>query len=163
MRRVICTACLMLISGLLIAHPHFTKTVTAELEGAALELRYTTYPYNEDRLSAVQEGFVFHCGRATLTVEGEVSAGGRAIPAGEYAVRAQAKSLDDWTLMLIPGADAQGSDLSNAIRLESTTSKGLPAAHHLDLDLYSGHGATEGKMILSVSFGQRKVEGVLDL
>ena len=39
----------------------------------------------------------------------------------------------------------------------------VPGAHHLDLNLYSGHGPTDGKLIISVAFGERKVEGVLEV
>jgi hypothetical protein len=165
MRRVtlFTAACLVLGTGLMIAHPHFSKTVTADLQGTVLKLSSTTYPYNEERLAQVQPGFVLHCGRASLTVEGNLTSGGQAIPPGEYAVRARAKSLDDWELLLIPSGDAQNVDLSRAIRLESTTLKGLPEVYHLDLDLYSGHGSTDGKMILAVAFGERRVEGVLGL
>jgi hypothetical protein len=41
--------------------------------------------------------------------------------------------------------------------------KGQHSAHHLNLDLTSGHGNTDGKLILSVAFGPRTVEGILSL
>ncbi len=154
----------VLICGAVLAHPHFSKTVTAQLGDNELKLNFTTYPYNAEHLSEVTDGFVFHCGRAVLDVKGNFNSGTAAIPAGSYLVRARARNLDDWKLFLVP-SDAAGNgsnlDLSKGIELETHTLTGLPTEHHLDLDLYSGHGETDGKMILGVAFGERKLEGTL--
>jgi hypothetical protein len=79
-------------------------------------------------------------------------------------LRAQAKSLDDWTLVLVPAAGTENSynvDVSNGIRLESSTLTGLSSSHHLALDLNSGHGETDGMIILSVAYGERRIEAAL--
>ena len=154
----------IIVCGVLWAHPHFSKTVTAQLGDNELKLGFTTYPYNPEHLSEVVDGFIFHCGRATLDVKGNFTSGASQISTGSYLVRARARTVDDWTLFLIPSdtAGAGGSvDLSKGIELETTTLTGLPTVHHLDLDLYSGHAETDGKMILAVAFGERKLEGIL--
>jgi hypothetical protein len=156
-----------LLGQMLVGHPHFRKAVTADMRGGKeLTLKFTTYPFNEAHLSEVSKGFVFHCGRATLTTTAPASNGSSQIPAGEYAVRAEADSVDDWTFILIPVAEVGDSgdvDVSKGMRLETTTYTGQPSSHHLQLDLYSGHGDTDGKMILSLSYGGRRLEAALDV
>jgi hypothetical protein len=150
--------------GSSLAHPHFKKSVSADMKGKAIRLEFTTYPYNEAHLSQVQSGFVFHCGRATLTTTADASCGGQTIPAGRYILRAQAKSIDDWTLVLLPAEETENSynvDISSGIRLKSSTLTGQPSSHHLALDLNSGHGQTDGMLILSVAYGQRRIEAAL--
>jgi hypothetical protein len=166
MKRVLLLVVVIFLSASFpLAHPHFTKTVSGELQGNQLTLRFTTYPYNEEHLAQVEKGFIFHCGRATLTLAGNVKSGGRTIDAGEYLVRAQANSVDSWTLILVPKSPVGSAnlDVSSGIKLQTTTLTGLPSSHHLDLNLYSGHGSTDGKLIVSVAFGERKVEGVLEV
>jgi hypothetical protein len=156
----------LLIAGSVLSHPHFRKTVSANMKGLDLKLQYTTLPYNELRLKEVTPGFVFHCGRAKLTVEGETSSANNKIVAGGYLVRAQAKSLDEWTLYLIPEAaagDPSKPDLSKGLALETNTLTKQSDNAHLDLNLTGGHGPTNGKLVLSVAFGTRKIEGVLSV
>ena len=155
-----------LLVHIVVAHPHFKKTVVADMRGKAVKLEFTTYPFNEAHLSEVQKGFVFHCGTALLSITADATSGKTSVPAGEYILRAQANSLDDWTLILVPAAGVENSyevDVSNGIRLDSSTLTGQPSSHHLSLDLNSGHGATEGKLILSVAYGERTIEAVLDV
>ncbi|MGW8181969.1 MAG: hypothetical protein ACWGQW_24845, partial [bacterium] len=156
------TFLILIVSGLLLTlvmgHPHFRKTVNADMRGKEITLTFTTYPFNEAHLSQVQEGFVFHCGTASLTFSADASSGPQAIPAGEYFLRARATTLDNWTLILVPAAGVENSyelDVSNGIRLECSTLTGQPLSHHLALDLNSGHGDSDGKMVLSVSYGSR--------
>jgi len=158
------SACLAV--SLVIAHPHFSKTVTADMKGTTITLNFTTYPYNEAHLSQVQQGFVFHCGRAKVRLTADAMSGSETIPAGDYVLRAQAESVDDWTLILVPAGQTENSygvDLSSGIRLASSTLTDQPSVHHLALDLNSGHGDTDGKMVLSVAYGERRIEAVLDL
>ena len=159
---ILIVSCLLL--SLVMGHPHFRKTVNADMRGKEITLKFTTYPFNEAHLSQVQEGFVFHCGTASVTLSSNATSGSQVIPAGEYYLRAQAKSLDNWTLILVPAAGAENNydvDVSNGIRLESSTLTGQPASHHLALDLNSGHGASDGKMVLSVAYGSRTIAAVL--
>ena len=154
------------LAALVLSHPHIRKTVGASAEGVQLKLSYFTLPYNAEHMADVKEGFVFHCGRATLEISGAVESAGVKVSAGQYDLRAKAVTADKWTLLLIPKApegsgDQQGS--SREISLESRSAKGRHQAHHLNLDLVSGHGGTDGKLILSVAFGPRMVEGILSL
>ena len=148
------------------SHPHINKTVSASAQGARLKLTYFTLPYNAEHMSDIKEGFVFHCGRATLEISGGIESQGINLVAGEYLVRAKASSSDKWTLLLIPKSQAGSTaqpDLSKAISLESRSIMGQPESHHLNLDLRSGHGSTHGNFILLVTFGPRTVEGILSL
>ena len=154
----------LLFLGFALAHPHFKKSVSADMGGKSVTLQFTTYPYNSAHLAQVDSGFVFHCGRATLNLTADVSSGGQTIPAGDYLLRALAKSLDDWTLLLVPAGETENSydvNVSDSIRLKSTTLTGQPSSYHLALDLNSGHGETEGMLILSVTYGERRIEAPL--
>ena len=159
-------ALLFTLSALVQSHPHIRKTVGASAEGVQLKLSYFTLPYNAEHLADVKEGFVFHLGRATLEISGAVESAGTTVSTGQYDLRAKAVTADKWTLLLIPKAP-EGSggqqDSSREIPLESRSAMGNHQAHHLNLDLTSGHGDTHGKLILSVAFGPRMVEGVLSL
>ena len=159
-------ALLFTLSALVLSHPHIRKTVGASAEGVQLKLSYFTLPYNAEHMAGVKEGFVFHCGRATLEISGAVESAGMKVSTGQYDLRAKAVTADEWTLLLIPKAP-EGSgdpqDSSREIPLKSRSAKGQLQAHHLNLDLISGHGDTHGKLILSVAFGPRTVEGILSL
>ena len=159
-------ALLSTLAGLVLAHPHIRKTVGANAQGVQLKLSYFTLPYNAEHMADVKEGFVFHCGRATLEIDGEIEISGVKVSTGQYDLRAKAVTADEWTLMLIPKApEGSGGQQgpSRGFPLESRSAKGGHQAHHLNLDLTSGHGATHGKLILSVAFGPRTVEGILSL
>ena len=159
-------AFLFTLSALVQSHPHIRKTVGASAEGVQLKLSYFTLPYNAEHMADVKAGFVFHCGRATLEISGAVESAGVKVSTGQYDLRAKAVTADKWTLLLIPKApEGSGGQpgSSREIPLESRSAKGQLQAHHLNLDLTSGHGDTHGKLILSVAFGPRMVEGVLSL
>lgn len=154
------------LTGLLVAHPHIRKTVGASTKGAQLKLSYFTIPYNAEHMANIKKGFIFHCGRATLEISGEIESAGVKISTGQYDIRAKAITADKWTLLLIPksseGSEGQQGP-NQEISLESQSAKGHHQAAHLNLDLTSGHGDTDGKLILSVAFGPRTVEGILSL
>ncbi|MEW5975955.1 MAG: hypothetical protein AB1898_09145 [Acidobacteriota bacterium] len=155
------------LAPLVPAHPHFSKTVTAvPVKGLELKLQYVTLPYNDRHLTEAKDGFLFHLGRAKLDVMGEFTSGENKIAAGSYLLRARARTVDDWTLLLIREAEAgdpRNPDVSKAIVLDSKTYTGQAEVHHLDLDITGGHGATDGKLILQAAFGSRRVEGVATL
>ena len=154
------------LAGTMIAHPHFNKTVTASVKGLELKLTYFTLPYNAKHLEGIKEGFVFHCGRAKLNVAGEMTVGSAKLGAGSYLLRAKAKSADEWTLILVPEAEAgdpQKPDLSKAIALDTKSFSKQSELHHLDLNLTGGHGDTDGKLLVTVSFGSRRIEAAITL
>jgi len=157
---------LLCLAGTMVAHPHFNKTVTAAVKGLELKLSYFTLPYNAKHLEGIKEGFVFHCGRAKLNVAGELTVGSNKVAAGTYLLRAKAKSADEWTLVLIPEAqagDAQNPDISKGIALETRSFTEQSQLHHLDLNLTAGHGNTDGKLLVTVTFGSRRIEAAITL
>lgn len=167
-KRMLFTASIVTLVAVasVVGHPHFRKTVSASVKGLDLKVQYSTVPYNPVHLKDVKDGFLFHCGRAKVTVEGEMSSGGQKISAGSYLLRAQAKSVDDWTFYLIPEAsagDPNKPDVSKGIALETQSLTGQPNIAHLDVNLTGGHGPTDGKLVLSVAFGPRRIEGIITL
>lgn len=159
-------ALVVLLVGALAAHPHFNKVVSAQVKGLDLKLSYYTLPYNAKHLEGIKEGFVFHCGRAELVVTGEMNVGSTKVVSGSYLLRAKAKSADNWTLLLIPKAeagDARNPDVTKGIAIESKSLTSQTELHHLDLNLTGGHGASDGKLVLSVGFGTRRVESAITL
>lgn len=154
------------LAGTMLAHPHFSKTVTAAVKGLELKLTYFTLPYNAKHLEGIKEGFVFHCGRAKLNVAGEMTVGSAKLVAGTYLLRAKAKSADEWSLVLIPEAqagDPQNPDISKGIALESRSFTKQTELHHLDLNLTAGHADTDGKLLVTVAFGSRRIEAAITL
>ena len=140
-------ALLCFLAGLILAHPHIRKTVGASAQGVQLKLSYFTLPYNAEHMADVEEGFVFHCGRATLEISGEIESSGVKVSTGQYDVRAKAP----YRRRMDPAAHSQGPEGSEGqqepgreISLESRSMKGQHSAHHLNLDLTSGHGNTDG-------------------
>jgi len=167
-KRTVLAASMVLVclAGTMIAHPHFNKTVTAAVKGLELKLTYYTLPYNAKHLEGIKEGFVFHCGQAKLNVAGEMTVGTTKLGAGSYLLRAKAKSADEWTLVLIPEAQAgnpQNPDISKGIALETKSFLKQSELHHLDLNLTGGHGDSDGKLLLTVSFGPRRIEAAITL
>ena len=167
-QRLVLTVGLLLacLAGTMVAHPHFNKTVTAAVKGLELKLTYYTLPYNAKHLEGIKEGFVFHCGRAKLNVAGEMTVGSTKLGAGSYHVRAKARSADKWTLVLIPEAqagDPQNPDISKGIAVETKSFAKQSELHHLDLNLTGGHGDSDGKLLLTVSFGSRRIEAAITL
>ena len=120
-------ALLCFLAGLILAHPHIRKTVGASAQGVQLKLSYFTLPYNAEHMADVEEGFVFHCGRATLEISGEIESSGVKVSTGQYDVRAKALTADEWTLLLIPkapeGSEGQ-QEPGREISLESRSMKG---------------------------------------
>lgn len=158
---------LILVSGVVLAHPHFRKTITASIQkGPEFKLEHITLPYNEARLKEVKENFIFNCGYAKLTVSKNVESGNAKIPAGTYLLRARAKTVDDWTLILLPesaagpGGKVEPEAAVTALKLQTKTLTGRPKADHLEWNIMPGHGATDGKIIISLAFGSRVLESV---
>jgi hypothetical protein len=169
MKKTIALAAGLLLACLaatMVAHPHFNKSVTAAIKGLELKLTYFTLPYNAKHLEGIKEGFVFHCGRAKLNIVGELTVGDAKMGAGTYLLRAKAKSADEWTLVLIPEAqagDPQNPDVSKGIALDTKSFTKQSSLHHLDLNLTGGHGESDGKLLVTVAFGTRRIEAAITL
>src|SRR6266496_180013 len=87
-----------------LAHPHFSKTVTATLpSGAEATIAYNTTPANETRAATVAVGTFVTPRRPTLKLSAEVKTGSVTVPAGEYTIGVIKNSEKDWTMALYPG------------------------------------------------------------
>ncbi len=145
------------------SHPHFRKTVVARMPDLEVKLDYTTYPWNPAHLAEVKDGFVFNCGNATVELSKAVKPGAVEIPAGKYQLRARAKTVDNWTLILIPAPPDRNTpaDMAKVLELETRTLGGRPVVDHLLLDISAGHGETNNKGLIVLAWGDRQLEGVL--
>jgi hypothetical protein len=148
---------------LLSAHPHFRKTVVAKLPDQEIKLEYITYPWNPAHLSEVKEGFVFSCGNATVEFSKPIKIGAQELQAGRYLLRARAKDVDNWTLIVLPPGPDRNTppDLTKAVELSTKTLTGRPVYDHLLLDITPGHGDTAGKALFVLSWGDRQLEGII--
>ena len=152
------------LTSLITSHPHIRKNVSVSAEGIDFKLSYFTVPFNSEHLSTIKEGFVFHCGRATLDLSQNIKINEISLKPGLYMVRAKATSNNRWTLMLVPQKQPNSNpNLDEAVAMETHTFQEQPKSHHLNLDITSGHGKTDGHLILSVTYGSQRVEGILGL
>ena len=154
---------LLLTAPILASHPHFRKTVSAKLPGLEVSMEYTTLPWNPVHLSEIKDGFVFHCGYATVQLTGTARLAGKEIPAGKYVLRARAKDADNWTFVLAPPPPDRNApvDMAGAIELPTRFLKNQSMHEHLTLDLFPGRGDTDNKALFVLSWGDRQIEGVL--
>lgn len=157
--------CAVLVSAAFLpSHPHFRKSITAKLPaGLEVKLEYTTLPWNPAHLSEVKDGFVFHCGNATVELGANVKNGSSDIPAGKYLLRTRAKDVDHWIFFLVPQPPDRTTppDMSKAIELPTGTSRTDTSHGHLTLDLTPGDGDNDGKAVFVLAWGDRLLEGVL--
>lgn len=152
------------LTSLISTHPHIRKNISVEAQGTELKLTYYTLPFNSEHIATMKEGFVFNCGKATLEVSKKFQIREIQVKPGQYMVRAKAKSNNEWTLLLVPQTQPNSNpNLDGAISMETNTFQERPKTHHLNLDLTSGHGKTDGHLILSITYGSQRVEGVLSL
>src|SRR5205814_5026594 len=130
-----------------VAHPHFQKTVPAQLPGGVeATITYGTTPANEMRASEVKAGTFVTPRRPMLKLSGELKAGATTLPAGEYTIGVIKNSETDWTMALYPGRLPMGGaapDASKAIKLESTYSGTAGKADHMLIDITPGSGKFE--------------------
>ncbi|HUG52273.1 MAG TPA: hypothetical protein VMR21_01670 [Vicinamibacteria bacterium] len=166
MRRIVAVSALssLALAGAAVAHPHFNKTVTAKLPaGVEATVTYNTTPANEIHATNAAVGTFVTPRRPMLKLSGEVKAGAVTIPAGEYTIGVIKKAEKDWTMALYPGAVARGQtpEVAKAIRLESLFSGTHGAAEHMLIDITPGHGALEGRAVLTMHFGNLFLSGAL--
>ena len=151
-------------AGLVGAHPHFNKTVSATLpQGAELTITYNTTPANEMRAQGVKVGEFVTPRGPVLKLSAEVKNEKATIPAGEYTIGVIKNGDKDWTLALYPGRVARGQapEVAKAIRLDSMFEGGKGTAEHMLIDVTPGHGRFEGKAVLTLHFGSLFVSGLL--
>ena len=162
-RLVIGTLALVVLHATLLAHPHFRKTVSTKLGTVDVTVAYQTVPSNELHAQKAKVG-AFTTPRApTLTLSGELKAGGLTLPAGEYTIGVIKNGENDWTMALYPGRLARGTepDMSKIIKLESLFTNSHGTSEHLTVDITPGHGKQEGKAVLLLHFGTLYLAGAL--
>lgn len=149
---------------ILVAHPHFAKSITADLPGGVkATIAYRTTPANEEHARSVQVGSFVTPRGPSLSLSGDITAGSVNVPAGEYTIGVIKNSATDWTMALYPGRVSRGAapDMSKVIKLDSMfTSSGGNAAH-LVVDVQPGHGRLAGKSVLILQFGSLFLDGAL--
>ena len=149
---------------ILSAHPHFDKTITAQLPGGVeATIAYQTVPANEEHTQNAPNGSFVTPRSPRLTLSGDLMAGSLSIPAGEYIIGVVKNSANDWTLALYPGTIGRGEtpEDSKLLKLDSMYFTVSEPIEHLTLDFTTGHGRHEGKAVLSINFGTMVVHGSL--
>lgn len=147
------------------AHPHFNKTITADLPGGVQAvITYNTTPANETRATSAAVG-VFTTPRGPrLKLSADMKTGEKVtIPAGEYTIGVIKVSETDWTMALYPGVIARGAvaDPTKIMKLESVFDPKAGPAEHMLIDITPGHGKFEGKAVLTLHFGGLFLSGLL--
>ncbi len=162
---ILCTICAILLAAtLVIAHPHFNKTVTVKLPGGTeATVSYNTTPANEANAVKQAVGAFVTPRQPKLKLSAEVKAGTLTIPAGEYVIGCIKNSETDWTMALYPGTITRGTppDMSKVIKLDSMFSTSAGMAPHMLIDISPGTGKFEGKAVLTLHFGTLFLAGVI--
>jgi len=164
-RTLMFTLCaITLAATLVVAHPHFNKTVTVKLpSGVEATITYNTTPSNEANAAKAAVGSFVTPRQPRLKLSGEIKSGEATVPAGEYVIGCIKNSEDDWTMALYAGTIARGTqpDMSKVIKLDSMFNKGAGAAPHMLIDISPGSGKFEGKAVLTLHFGTLFLSGAL--
>ena len=155
---------LLVVASIALAHPHFRKSVTAQLPGEVeATITYGTTPANETHAQSTETGTFITPRRPTLTLSGEVKAGSVTLAAGDYTIGVIKNSASDWTMALLQGKLARGDtpDMSKVIKLDSMYSASQGTSEHMLLDITPGAGKFEGKAVLTLHFGSMYLAGAL--
>ncbi len=155
---------ILLAATVVVAHPHFNKTVIVKLPGGAeATITYNTTPANEANAAKQAVGAFVTPRQPKLKLSAEVKAGEVTIPAGEYIIGCIKNSEKDWTMALYSGTLARGAqpDMSKVIKLESMFSDAAGVAPHMLIDISPGAGKFEGKAVLTLHFGSLFLAGVI--
>ncbi|TDI46612.1 MAG: hypothetical protein E2P02_04765 [Acidobacteria bacterium] len=161
---VLCVLVFLLAPSFALAHPHFSKTVTAKLpSGAEATITYGTTPANLSRAESAEVGVFVAPRGPKLMLSAAASSGGTEIPAGEYTIGVIKNSADDWTMALYTGGLARGEtpDEAKIIKLDSMYSSDSGTAEHMLIDITPGHGKFEGKAVLTLHFGNMLLAGAI--
>ncbi len=169
MRRRVLLLCsvlglLFLATTLVIAHPHFSKTITVKLPGGAdAVVTYQTTPANEIHAQKAVVGEFVTPRNPRLKLSADVKAGAVTIPMGEYLIGVIKNGENDWTMALYPGTIARGqkADMSKVIKLESVFLTSEGKAEHMLIDISPGVGKLDGRAMLTIHFGSLFLGGAL--
>jgi hypothetical protein len=147
------------------AHPHFNKTITADLPGGVQAvITYNTTPANETRATDAPVG-VFTTPRAPkLKLSADLKSGEKVLlTAGDYVIGVIKTSATDWTMALYQGTITRGTppDPAKVIKLDSAFDAKIAPADHMLIDITPGKGKFEGKAVLTLHFGTMFLSGLL--
>ena len=165
MKRALAVLTLAGLGAYASAHPHFKKTITADLPGGVQAvITYNTTPANETRATEAPVG-VFTTPRAPkLKLSADIKVGEKVVlAAGEYIIGVVKVSATDWTMALYNGTLTRGTppDPAKVIKLESIFDAKIAPAEHMLIDITPGHGKFEGKAVLTLHFGTLFLSGLL--
>ena len=166
MKRALAVLTLVGLGGFASAHPHFNKTITADLPGGVQAvITYNTTPANETRAVEAAVG-VFTTPRAPkLKLSADLKAGEKVVlAAGDYVIGVVKVSATDWTMALYPAPlppRPTPPDPAKVIKLESIFDAKIAPADHMLIDITPGHGKFEGKAVLTLHFGTLFLSGLL--
>lgn len=163
--RIMLGVFLSTITTVAIAHPHFNKTITADLpDGVQASITYNTTPANETRATEAPLG-VFTTPRGPrLKLTADLKSGEKVlVPAGDYIIGVIKRSETNWAMALHQGSIARGAapDPAKVITLESIFDPKIAPADHMLIDITPGHGKFEGKAVLTLHFGTLFLSGLL--
>ena len=165
LKRALAVCTLVGLGAYASAHPHFNKTITADLPGGVQAvITYNTTPANETRATEAAVG-VFTTPRGPrLKLSADFKVGEKVVlTAGEYVIGVIKVSATDWTMALYQGALARGAtpDPTKVIKLDSVFDAKIAPADHMLIDITPGHGKFEGKAVLTLHFGTLFLSGLL--
>ena len=165
LKRALAVCTLVGLGAYASAHPHFNKTITADLPGGVQAvIAYNTTPANETRATEAAVG-VFTTPRAPkLKLSADLKVGEKVVlAAGDYVIGVIKVSATDWTMALYQGALARGAtpDPTKVIKLDSVFDAKIAPADHMLIDITPGHGKFEGKAVLTLHFGTLFLSGLL--
>jgi hypothetical protein len=164
MKRSLAVLSLVGLGAVVSAHPHFNKTITADLGGVQAVVTYNTTPANEGRATAAPIG-VFTTPRGPrLKLSADLKSGDKVVvPAGEYLIGVIKNSETDWTMALYNGTIARGAapDPTKVLKLDSMFDPKVAPADHMLIDITPGHGKFLGKAVLTLHFGSLFLSGLL--
>ena len=131
-----------LVMSLVLAHPHYRKSVTAKVGEGEVTIKYSTVPANMEHLGEVGVGD-FRRG-ANLKVGADLQAGEITIAAGDYTIGCIRDGEKAWTMVLSPGELGRGEspDMSKLIKLDSHFSKEMGSVDHVSFDISPGSGSS---------------------
>ncbi len=164
MRRISFVTFTLLATGVLMAHPHFRKTLTVELPGGVeATVTYQTTIANPSRAQDAQIGTLLVPRGPRLQLSGDISSGSTTIPAGEYTIGVIKNGEKDWTMALYPGRLGRRDtpDMSKVIKLDSIFSDSKGTAEHMVIDINAGFDKFEGQPVLTIHFGGLFLAGAL--
>lgn len=165
MKRVLAFVAVAGLGAYASAHPHFNKTITADLPGGVQAVvTYNTTPANETRATSAAVGLFTSPRNPKLKLSADLKSGEKVIAAaGEYVIGVIKNSETDWTMALYNGVLARGAtpDPTKVIKLDSAFNGKIAPADHMLIDITPGHGKFEGKAVLTLHFGTLFLSGLL--